>query len=134
MQIYKIVEVKQKTLTKGTMTAAGLQSTINGWARFNWTLDRIVSGETAIILGAGAKEVLMVILKKTIVFPDDLFLMVDGQPSPYPITENAFMNMVNQNKLTRKTLSCRKGQQSWQPLEIIAPDIADAVDAFSNFS
>ena len=133
MQIYKVVEIKQRSITKGTMTAAGLQSTINFWARAGWTLDRIVSGETAVILGAGAKDVLLVIFKKCFDFPADLFLMIDGRPSPHPVSENGFHNLLNQNKISRQTLSCRKGMNNWQPLDAIAPDVADAVDAFGHF-
>ncbi len=59
MITYKVVEIKQRSLMKGYMTAQDLQNLINQWANLGWTLDRMSAGETQGFLHG--KDVFLVI-------------------------------------------------------------------------
>jgi hypothetical protein len=45
------------------MSADDLQTLINSYAHNGWTLDRIVAGETARLMGLGEKDVFLVIFR-----------------------------------------------------------------------
>lgn len=60
---YKVVEQKQKSLFKGKMRAAELESLINQYANEGWILDRIIGGETYSFL-TGGKDVFLVIFRR----------------------------------------------------------------------
>jgi len=62
MPIYKVVEKKKKSLLKGTITAQDLEDAINEYASQGWSLDRILSGETAAFIGD--KDVFLLIFKR----------------------------------------------------------------------
>ena len=52
MPTYKVVEKKTKSFLKGRMSAQQLEDMINQYADDGWTLDRIVAGDTARIMGS----------------------------------------------------------------------------------
>ncbi len=62
MFTYKLVEIKQKSFFNGHMKLEDLEGKINEYASQGWTLDRIVSGETAGSLGFG-KDVFLLVFK-----------------------------------------------------------------------
>ena len=64
MPKYKIVEQKVKSFLKGRMSPQQLEDLINKHADDGWTLDRIVAGDTARIMGFGEKDVFLVIFRK----------------------------------------------------------------------
>lgn len=63
MYTYKVVEQKTKSFLRGRMSADDLQTLINSYAHNGWTLDRIVAGETARLMGLGEKDVFLVIFR-----------------------------------------------------------------------
>ena len=64
MPHYKVVEQKTKSFLKGRMRAEQLEALINQYADDGWTLDRIVAGETARVMGLGEKDVFLVIFRR----------------------------------------------------------------------
>lgn len=60
MPHYQVVEVKQKSMLKGRITAQDLQLKINKYAHHGWELDKIVSGETASFI-LGGKDLFLLI-------------------------------------------------------------------------
>ncbi len=64
MPTYKVVEKKTKSFLKGRMSAQQLEDLINQYADDGWTLDRIVAGDTARIMGFGEKDVFLVIFRQ----------------------------------------------------------------------
>jgi hypothetical protein len=65
MLTYKVVEKKHRSFLKGRMTAQDLEDLINEYAASGWILDRIVSGETALFMGLGDKDVFLLIFRKS---------------------------------------------------------------------
>jgi hypothetical protein len=61
---YKVVEQKQKSFMTGKMTSSDLEKLINQYAKENWILDRIISGETQAIIGS--KDVFLLVFKRNI--------------------------------------------------------------------
>lgn len=121
MFVYKVVEIKQKSMMRGYMTATDLQNAINSWANFGWTLDRLTSGETQGFLGG--KDVFLMIFKKEIVIPPDLFVMIENQS--VLLTENHLAQLKLNRKITPETLACFKGMNNWKQIQLIAPGIVD---------
>lgn len=66
MLTYRVVEKKQTTFFGGRMSADDLEDLINTHAKEGWTLDRIVAGETAVMMGLGGKDVFLLIFKKEV--------------------------------------------------------------------
>ncbi|MDQ3489587.1 MAG: DUF4177 domain-containing protein [Acidobacteriota bacterium] len=126
MRLYKVVEFKQRSIMKGQMNSFGLQSAINEWAARGWEFDKIVAGETAVILGAGAKDVFLLIFRKSFDFPNDVFLIIDNVQMERPILEYEFRNLVLAGKISPSTLALRPKMTSWIPLSGVSPDMADA--------
>lgn len=131
MYIYKVIEVKQKTFTKGYMTTYDLQNVINEWSCKNWELDRIMSGETQHFIGA--KDVFIIIFKKKIDFPQDLFIMVGNQKPQRPITPEEFRIFATQKQITMQSLSCKVGENEWNPLIKVAPELSEAILFYAFF-
>lgn len=117
MLTYKVVEIKQRSVMKGIMTATDLQNAINNWANFGWTLDRISAGETQGLVGG--KDVFLLIFKKEAAVPENLYLMIDGQS--VIANETNLIALKLNNKISAETLACFKGMSDWQPLHIVAP-------------
>lgn len=124
MLFYKVVEIKQKSFLKGIMTALDLQNAINKWANFGWTLDRITSGETQGF--AGGKDVFLLIFKKDIVIPEGFYLMINNQPMG-PLTAMEVSNLSQNRLFNPNTLACKKGLDGWHPVNMVLPDLVDAV-------
>ena len=61
---YKVVEKKHKSFLGSRMSADDLESLINEHAGEGWTLDRIVTGETARFMGMGDKDVFLLIFRR----------------------------------------------------------------------
>lgn len=122
MLTYKVVEIKQKTLGI-YMTAKGLQNAINTWANVGWTLDRITSGETQGFLHG--KDVFLLIFKKEVVIPPDLYLMVDNQS--VLASERTLTALKMNRKISPETPACFKGMEQWKPLHMIAPDVVEVL-------
>src|SRR5688500_746807 len=123
MLTYKVVEIKQRSMMKGFMTAVDLQNAINTWANLGWKLDRMSSGETQGLVGG--KEVFLLIFRKDVPVPADLFLMVDNQS--VPANEITLANLKASQKVSAHTLACFKGMNDWQPLGIVAPELTDVL-------
>ncbi|KKN39152.1 hypothetical protein LCGC14_0746220 [marine sediment metagenome] len=63
MPTYRVIEKKQKSFVHGRLTASDLEKLINKTAQDEWTLDRIVAGETARVL-LGDKNMFFLIFRK----------------------------------------------------------------------
>ena len=62
---YRVEEIRKDSKWMGvTMDAKGLEKVINKVADEGWTLDRIVSGETASMMGMSSKDVFLLIFKR----------------------------------------------------------------------
>lgn len=131
MLLYKVVEFRQLSLLKGQMTSFGLQYAINEWASRGWEFDKIVSGETAVILGAGAKDVFFLIFRKSFDSPDDIFLVIDNVQMERPILEQEFRNFAAAGKISAGTLAFRPKMLKWLPLSSVSPELADAAQFLS---
>ena len=123
MFVYKVVEIKQKSMIRGFMTASDLQNAINLWANVGWTLDRLTSGETAGFLGG--KDVFLIIFKKEVSVPNDLFVMIDNQS--VLLSEHSLPPLKINRKISPDTLACFKGMDNWKPLSQIAPSLIDVL-------
>ena len=123
MLTYKVVEIKQKSFMKGFMTASDLQNAINMWANVGWTLDRMSAGETQGFLGG--KDVFLLIFKKEVAVPENLFLMIDNQS--VLATEDVLVTLKINRKVSANTLACFKGMDGWQPLHIVAPGLLEVL-------
>ncbi|MDG2035247.1 MAG: DUF4177 domain-containing protein [Pseudomonadales bacterium] len=65
MKRYKVVEQKTKSFVKGKMTAQDLENKINEVAQEGWTLDRVIAGETARVMGISSdKDVFLLIFQQ----------------------------------------------------------------------
>jgi len=125
MRLYKVVEFKQRSIMKGQMNSFGLQSAINEWAARGWELDKIVAGETAVIRGAGAKNVFLLIFRESFDFPDDVFLIIENVQMERPILEYEFRNLVLAGKISPSTLAFLPKMTTWIALSGVPPDMAD---------
>lgn len=130
MRFYKVVEVKQRSMIKGQMSSLSLQNIINEWATQGWDFDKIVAGETAVLMGIGAKDVFLLIFKKSFDFPNDIFMVVDGIQSQFPISEIDFRTLAQAHRIGANSLACKKGMSEWKALHEISPELADALTFF----
>ncbi len=126
MLLYKVVEFRQRSLLKGQMTSSALQYAINEWASQGWEFDKIVSGETAVVLGAGAKDVFFLIFRKSFDFPENILLVIDNVQMERPILEPEFRNLAAAGKISPDTLACRPKMSTWLPLSSVCPELAEA--------
>ncbi len=131
MLLYKVVEFRQRSLLKGQMTSFGLQYAINEWASRGWEFDKIISGETAVILGAGAKDVFFLIFRKSFDFPEDVFLVIDNVQMERPVLENEFRNFASAGKISPNTFALRQKMSKWLPLSSVSPELAEATQFLS---
>jgi hypothetical protein len=71
----------------------------------------------------GGKDVFLIIFKKEIVVPENLFLMIENQSI---LLSEYNLSMLKINKsVTPNTLACYKGMSDWQPLHQIAPQLVE---------
>lgn len=120
MFIYKVVQVRQKTMSKGYLSAAELQNTINSYAEAGWTLDRITSGEIGGLTGA---DVFLLIFRAEVVIPADLVLLIDNQQ--IEIAKNSLYELRTGRKINGNTPAIIKGASEWQSLEKISPSLVE---------
>jgi hypothetical protein len=84
-------------------------------------LDRLTSGETQGFLGG--KDVFLLIFKKEIRVPQDLYLMINNQS--ILATESNVIGLKANRHISPETLACFRGMEQWQPLHIVAPEVAE---------
>lgn len=125
MLFYKVVEIKQKSFTRGYMTTQDLQNAINEWANLGWTLDRLTSGETQGFLHT--KDVFLLIFKREVEIPNGLHILVNGQQ--IAVDRYNFNTLKQQSLISPDIQAIKKGDNNWQHLKIVAPDLIEAVVA-----
>ncbi len=123
MIFYKVVEVKHNSFGRGRMSAYDLEYKINQWANVGWVLDRIVTGETAYVLGMGSKDVFLLIFRKDVKLSEGLHLLVNNQRSD-ALSENELRNLIAQRRITPESPSWIPGMSDWRSLAEVAPEVA----------
>ena len=123
MIFYRVAEVKHQTFSRGRMSANDLENKINEWASFGWALDRIVTGETAAVLGMGSKDVFLLIFKKDVTFPEGLHILVDNKKLG-PLSEIELRTLISQRKITPQSSSWTPRTGDWKALAEVAPEVA----------
>ena len=127
MLFYKVVEIKQKSFTRGYMTTMDLQNVINEWANLGWILDRLTSGETQGFLHA--KDVFLLIFKREVQIPQGLHIIVNNQQ--VPVNSYNFLSLRKQGLINSETPAIKPGENNWQNLGIIAPELAETLSMIS---
>lgn len=126
MIIYKVISLKHHTFTKGSITSYGLQHILNEYAALGWTFDKIIDFEAKSI--GGGKELFFVVFLKQVNFPNDLYLQIDNQITPNPVSEKEFRQQVINKKINPATLSIKKGDKDWKPLIQTAPEMVEIIE------
>lgn len=123
MIFYKVVEVKHTSFGRGRMSAHDLELAINQWANVGWMLDRIVTGETAFVLGMGSKEVFLLIFRKDVRLPEGLHVVVNNQRTG-ALSEAELRNLIAYRGINPQSPSWIPGMNEWRPLAEVAPEVA----------
>ncbi len=131
MYLYKVVEVKQKSLMKGFVSSYALQQHINEWAVLGWKLDRIMNTETAAGLGYG-RDVFLMIFNKTINYPHGLLISTPNRNPQIPVNEKEFRALCQIKAILPSSPSKLPNENEWKPLIQVAPELISVIEFYES--
>lgn len=126
MIIYKVVSLRQQTFSKGSITSFGLEIVLNEWSSKGWIFDKVLDFESRSL--GGGKDYFFLVFYKKVDFPNDLYLQINNQTSPNPISEKEFRQYALNKVISPSTASLKKGENTWKPLIQTAPELVDFIE------